>query len=1573
MEQKKDKQNKNEQKNEQKNEPKDEQKDEQKQRNLILRFYTSDPYFKTFFQYDKMKKLAMTFIEDFYDKKNEVSNEEKNKFINHFENEMNMFFDFNTKEYIFNVTQIKSKMNDLFLEFFNRFMYYYKSNRIHSLIVQIESITKPKPMSQLNFENYKKYISEIEPSKLFLDNKIILKGRQWTVTKIPINILFETPIDDSDYINEVYNKLVTFLPDIETVKSNLDKIKSKNTEVNKKISTINENEKGYLSQQIDSFFKSVIPIHVENGNIYDEIIATLNGIGQTGEFNVIIKTIVNKTKSVITIYDNISKLFDINRIGNDILIKLEYIQPHLTSIEPNNQFLIDYLQHLKTECLAMFLSNNYNNNFQLLVKTNDYLNNVYKFVLFFEYKTKGYLEAIKMNKMSTILDSIKEITIKVDKNIDVLNCSETDESKRIALLNDHIKIIERLFKNNGGFDKLINELKSLYDENGISVLEISDKRELIDEVFDDKSVPYPWRMVGEPEWWDIDVDELKKIIEDSQKPPSGKFSEDYDDSKPQKENIIRIFGKEIEKVLKNMYNIKENIFDISKDTLFKRIKEVGFERGFTNNYKFQIFYNQKKNNWLSFLSWYFSDYHKEQSDLRKKKEEVPLPVLVPVPTDDALNKCRENVKKLEEELKKRMEELRQKQTDETELKTRLNVLNDQIRELQLQKQNCDENLQKIINKSQTSLKKSSKSKSSKSSKSSSLKSKKYKKQIEELKQEKEALIQKIQEYIQEKDNISVKLKDDDIKKMEVQTELLHKLLKKEREKVEKQDLEYKKEKEAQKVIEQNEKEILFQKIAKYKKEKEAQKVIEQNEKEILFQKIAKCKKEKEVQKIEYQNEKERLFQKISESNREKSKLQTKLQETLQEKRNGENELNRCIENVKVLETELQENLNGEYALNQCRENVKILEEKLEQKINDENELKAKLNILHTQISDLRYQREKCNKDFDNKEKELDALQKKCKFDEEKYKLLISKLENEKNKLEEQNAKLEEEINNMLQMINADAVQNNYGVDAVPYDEYVDADNIQYANAINGNYDVNLQRKLNNLNNNNQTNQTNQTNPTNPNNQTNPNNPNNPNNQTNPTNPNNPNNNPTNQNNNPNNQILNNIRIKSQNQSQNQRQNQSQSQRQNQFQGQVQNHFLKIQECEESKRQIIKKIQELNLKIENMTKIHNDNMKIKQAEIDKLKSQLEAANIKNSKTKESIQKKQKEINDLKTSLKQKSIDNSQLKKKIQSQSNILNRSSSTTTTSKHSKIPTTLRNPRDVATIVTILKKYIIDSRNPQKQIEPSDKKYINHIIQHSTPKQLIELLNDNYYGLQLNELLYTAINIRIKKNKYKYVKLISSQSNIIPWVQYEYGHTVLDILSRHVENEYNLKCVQVLIQNPLFDINSQYEGHRHVTTPLIQTIIHNRNENTKLLLNHMRCNINLCDYTGKTAMDYVLSIKNTKQKYRLFEMFLKINQARRKSERFFFSDYRNIENLSQELKGVFYKTDKVFFSDLYQTYYKDNPAKLETFERYKQTMRGGGGGGGGGGKSARVKQSYFKKSGLKLRHRQNTKKYRYKI
>jgi hypothetical protein len=132
----------------------------------------------------------------------------------------------------------------------------------------------------------------------------------------------------------------------------------------------------------------------------------------------------------------------------------------------------------------------------------------------------------------------------------------------------------------------------------------------------------------------------------------------------------------------------------------------------------------------------------------------------------------------------------------------------------------------------------------------------------------------------------------------------------------------------------------------------------------------------------------------------------------------------------------------------------------------------------------------------------------------------------------------------------------------------------------------------------------------------------------------------------------------------------------------------------------------------------------------------------------------------------------------------------------------------------------------------------------------------------------------------------------------------------------------------------------------------------------MRCNINLCDYTGKTAMDYVLSIKNNKQKHELFELFVKENHVRTKTQRFFFSDYRNIENLSQDLKGILYKTDKTLFSDLYQTYYKDNPTKLEKFEKYKQTIKGG--------KSAGVKQSYFKKNGLKPRC-QNTKKYRYKI
>lgn len=314
------------------------------------------------------------------------------------------------------------------------------------------------------------------------------------------------------------------------------------------------------------------------------------------------------------------------------------------------------------------------------------------------------------------------------------------------------------------------------------------------------------------------------------------------------------------------------------------------------------------------------------------------------------------------------------------------------------------------------------------------------------------------------------------------------------------------------------------------------------------------------------------------------------------------------------------------------------------------------------------------------------------------------------------------------------------------------------------------------------------------------------------------------------------------------------------------------------------------------------------------------------------------------------ENSKLKKTIERQSEMLSKQSTVNSRRKNSSSDATgvsgpfpnnkhtshpLKNPKPIFVIV---KKYMLDSRNPNTPILQSDYAIIQNILLDPSPPnpyRLIQVLNDHKYGGVLSELLYIAINIRVEKNKLKYVKFISSQCNIDPSVQYEYGHTILDILVRHPEYDYNMKCMECILRQPQFNINSQYEKRASkFTTPLIQTVIHNRLKNLAVLIGHPKCDLNLRDSNGKIAIDYVLE-KRGRERQVLFEEFVKANQRQNQTHRYFFSDYRNIENLDQGLKDVFYRVDKPRFTEMYQQFYKNDAQRLQNFENYKKTHGGG--------------------------------------
>ena len=98
-----------------------------------------------------------------------------------------------------------------------------------------------------------------------------------------------------------------------------------------------------------------------------------------------------------------------------------------------------------------------------------------------------------------------------------------------------------------------------------------------------------------------------------------------------------------------------------------------------------------------------------------------------------------------------------------------------------------------------------------------------------------------------------------------------------------------------------------------------------------------------------------------------------------------------------------------------------------------------------------------------------------------------------------------------------------------------------------------------------------------------------------------------------------------------------------------------------------------------------------------------------------------------------------------------------------------------------------------------------------------------------------------------------------------------------------------------------------------------------------------------------------------------------KTHKYFFSNYQYIENLDQGLKDVFYKADKPLFTNLFETHYKNNPEKLEIFEKYKKTN-------GGMGKHKQTKMRYsgnvlqgYVRSRSGSETKAQTQKYRYRI
>ena len=401
-----------------------------------------------------------------------------------------------------------------------------------------------------------------------------------------------------------------------------------------------------------------------------------------------------------------------------------------------------------------------------------------------------------------------------------------------------------------------------------------------------------------------------------------------------------------------------------------------------------------------------------------------------------------------------------------------------------------------------------------------------------------------------------------------------------------------------------------------------------------------------------------------------------------------------------------------------------------------------------------------------------------------------------------------------------------------------------------------------------------------------------------------------------------------------------------------------------------KIQSLENKIQSMKTAHENAMKQKTKEIEDLKLRL--VNLK---------KRDKElIKSITQNIKKNNSENSKLKKTIQRQSILISRisGSGSASASATSTNNTTLKNSKHAELIVLIVKRYILDTRDPNKPINNTDYQRIRPILMNMqippTPRQLIQLLNDNHYGNELNELLLVAINIRIEKNKFKYVKYISSQCNIEPSIQYDHGHTLLDIIIRHPYYDYNKKCIEWILKLPKFDVNSKYENRTNpFTTPLIQAILYNNKQYIELLVNHPKCDMYLMDSRNKTALDYVLENKNVRERNALFELFVKANNTNNKTHKYFFSNYQYIENLDQGLKDIFYKADKPLFTNLFETHYKNNPAKLEIFEKYKKTH-------GGMGKHDRTKRRHsgnvlqdYVRSLSASSPKAQTQKYRFRI
>lgn len=756
---------------------------------LLKYYFLMHKEFKGFFYYNKLQTLWRTFIEDVYNKQPALTDSEKTAFLSNFQSEMSDFFNFDSESNYTKRIKQNEDMIPILIDFFERFVYYFKSNSIYVLFGKIKNLQDKLKLGVFNnFDNYMAYSNTVDFTRLVFKTPCI-NDKNKVTTVIDIDAFLSTPIESDDilYTNETYTILNTYFNNLQDIKGKYDTIfalgktitimllNTKNEKYKKDIlfyfpgnillysptmakaffieltpDPTDPEQKEMLITKTEKFYKHLMV------NIFKHVIkVAIDKTNENPDFLIASDSISRYITRAEKSYTNVDALLTIDKEIEELNTKLTYIR--WEDIETNEidgkpapiVKMIAYLKHLTlnndTEkgCFYYILNNNFNDllsiDINILKKIKEYLKEVKEIIHFFEYKTKGYNQAVKQHN-DDLLNDIRNITFKLNDATyipEILNCKELFVTNAVTPMLKQVKVISAnidtmkngliVLKQKGNLKKLKNEMAELFATNNIDVSNFNRQRKLIDEIFDKDHIDpntnntYTWYIDS---WWEnINEDELKTILALSKGQGLLKinFKYDYDEhilnsnedpNKKQeniiKENIKKIYCYEIKNLLFQTYKIGKPIknpetgetidyfISENKSDLQTKIENT-FDQMFTNSLKFTPFYNTKRINWLSFLWWFFNIYIEEE-----KTKAIPETPVKENENNDALIECQTRERKCQSDLTSLRKEFSEIDSKHAllvnELKQQIKRLTDEQLQIQEKIKEIDNQTTKIENR-----------------------------------------------------------------------------------------------------------------------------------------------------------------------------------------------------------------------------------------------------------------------------------------------------------------------------------------------------------------------------------------------------------------------------------------------------------------------------------------------------------------------------------------------------------------------------------------------------------------------------------------------------------------------------------------------------------------------------------------------------------------------------------------------------------------------------------------------------------------------------------------------------------